>query len=483
MSHRIEKDSMGELRVQESALWGAQTQRALENFPISTLKQNHAFIYSMALLKRSAAEVNRDLGLLDPKVADAIIQAAQEVMDDRHPEHFQLNPFQAGAGTSHNMNINEVIANRANQILGVPITEAKKPVNPNDHVNMAQSTNDTIPTAIRLGVLYRLDGLLTALDGLADALQAKAEEFDDIVKSGRTHLQDAVPIRMGQEFGGYAQAIRNDRERIATAADRVRRLGIGGTAAGTGLNAHPEYHPRMIRRINELTGFEVRSSGNLFESMQSMADIADYSAALNTLAVTLTRIANDFRLLASGPTTGLDEIRLPAVQPGSSIMPGKVNPVLAEMLNMVCYHVMGSNLTVQLASAAGQLELNVMMPVIAYDLFTAVDIMTNAIQAFTTRCVVGIKANREKAEGWLGKNVIIVTALNPVIGYLEGAAIAKEAMARNLSVREVALEKISRGELKHVNTGGSVSIEEIDSVLGDLRALTEGGVHGVGGGG
>lgn len=482
MSHRIEKDSMGELQVPEDALWGAQTQRALQNFPISNLKQNHAFIYSMALIKRAAAEVNRDLGLLDPKIADAIAQAAQEVMDDKHAAHFQLNPFQAGAGTSHNMNVNEVIANRANQILGVQLTDAKKPVNPNDHVNMAQSTNDTIPTAIRLGVLYRLDDLLKALDALADALQKKSVEFDDIVKSGRTHLQDAVPIRMGQEFGGYAQAIRNDRERIATAAERVRRLGIGGTAAGTGLNAHPEYHARMIRRINELTGFDVRSSGNLFESMQSMADIADFSAALNTLAVTLTRIANDFRLLASGPTTGLDEIRLPAVQPGSSIMPGKVNPVLAEMLNMVCYHVMGNNLTVQLASAAGQLELNVMMPIIAYDLFMAMDILTNAINAFTTKCVVGIQANREKAEGWLGKNVIIVTALNPVIGYLEGAAIAKEAMAKNKSVREIAQEKISRGELKHVNTGAPVTIQEVDAVLGDLRALTEGGVHGVSGG-
>ncbi len=483
MAHRIEKDSMGELQVPEDALWGAQTQRALQNFPISGLKQNRAFIWSMALIKRAAAEVNRDLGLLNPTLANAIVEAAQEVMDDKHATHFQLNPFQAGAGTSHNMNINEVIANRANQILGYSVTDKNKPVNPNDHVNMAQSTNDTIPTALRLGTLWRLDDFLRTIDELADALEAKSREFDDIVKSGRTHLQDAVPIRMGQEFSGYAQAVRNDRERIATAADRVRRLGIGGTAVGTGLNAHPEYHQRMIARINELTNFHVRSSGNLFESMQSMADIADFSAALNTLAGTLTRIANDFRLLASGPTTGLDEIRLPAVQPGSSIMPGKVNPVLAEMLNMVCYHVMGNNLTVQLASTAGQLELNVMMPVIAYDLFEAMDILTNAIHAFTTKCVVGIKANREKAEGWLAKNVIIVTALNPVIGYLEGAALAKEAMARNLAVREVAHEKIERGELKHINTGAPVTIEEIDAILGDLRALTEGGVHGIGGGG
>ncbi len=483
MTHRIEKDSMGELRVPESALWGAQTQRALENFPISELRQNRAFIWSLALIKRAAAEVNRDLGLLDSKIADAIVQAAQEVMDDKHADHFQLNPFQAGAGTSHNMNLNEVIANRANQLLGYALTDKQKPVNPNDHVNMAQSTNDTIPTAIRLGALWRVSDLLVALDALAAALAAKAVEFDDIVKSGRTHLQDAVPIRLGQEFSGYAQAVRNDRERIATAADRVRRVGIGGTAVGTGLNAHPEYHARMIKRINELTNLNVRSAGNLFEAMQSMADIADLSAALNTLAVTLTRIANDFRLLASGPTTGLDELRLPAVQPGSSIMPGKVNPVLAEMLNMVCYHVMGNNLAVQLASAAGQLELNVMMPVIGYDLFEAMDILTNGINAFTTKCVTGLKANRAKAEGWLSKNVIIVTALNPIIGYLEGAAIAKEAMARNLPVREVAREKIERGELKHVKTGAPVTLAEVDAVLGDLRGLTEGGVRGIGGGG
>lgn len=483
MSHRIEKDSMGELQVPAEALWGAQTQRALHNFPISDLKQQRAFIWSMALIKRAAAEVNRDLGLLDPQLADAIAQAAQEVMDDKHAAHFQLNPFQAGAGTSHNMNVNEVIANRANQILGYAITDPHKPVNPNDHVNMAQSTNDTIPTALRLGVLWHLERLLAAVDALADALKVKAVEFDGIVKSGRTHLQDAVPIRLGQEFGGYAQAVANDRERIATAADRVRRLGIGGTAAGTGLNAHPEYHRRMIRRINELTNFNTRASGNLFESMQSMADLADFSAALNTLCVTLTRIANDIRLLASGPTTGLDEIRLPAVQPGSSIMPGKVNPVLAEMLNMVCYHVMGNNLTVQLASAAGQLELNVMMPVIGYDLFEALEILTNALNAFTTKLVSGIKANREKAEGWLGKNVIIVTALNPLIGYNAGAALAKEAMARNLSLRQVAAEKIEKGELKHRDQDRPVTLAEIDVVLGDLRSLTEGGVHGVGGGG
>jgi fumarate hydratase class II len=463
MSYRTEKDSLGTVNVPADALWGAQTQRAIENFPISGLKQYRAFVWSMALIKRAAAEVNRDLGLLDPKIAGAIVSAAQEVMDDKWESQFVVDPIQAGAGTSHNMNVNEVIANRANQLLGFALDDPKKPAHPNDHVNMAQSTNDTIPTAIRLGALWRLDELLRAVDALADALADKAREFDDVVKSGRTHLQDAVPVRLGQEFGAYAQAVRNDRERIAAAGDRLRRLGIGGTATGTGLNAHPAYHRRMIERINELTNLNVRSSGNLFESMQSLADAADFSAALNTLALTLTRIANDFRLLASGPTTGLDEIRLPAVQPGSSIMPGKVNPVLAEMLNMACYQVMGNHHTVMLASSAGQLELNVMMPILAYNLFQTMDILINAISAFTTKCVVGVAANREKAEGWLAKSAVLVTALSPVIGYLKAAEVSKEAMARNVAIRQVVLEK------------GYLTAAELDKIL-DARAMTEGGI-------
>jgi fumarate hydratase class II len=317
-----------------------------------------------------------------------------------------------------------------------------------------------------------LPELLSVVDALADALDAKAREFDDIVKSGRTHLQDAVPVRLGQEFGAYAQAVRHDRERIATAGDRLRRIGIGGTATGTGLNAHPEYHPRMVKRLSELLGQPLRSSGNLFESMQSMADPADFSAALRTLAITLDRIANDFRLLSSGPATGLDEIRLPAVQPGSSIMPGKVNPVMAEMLNMVMFQVMGNDLTVMLAAQAGQLELNVMMPVIAHNLFQSMDILIGGIRAFTDRCVRGLKANREKAEGWLAKNAILVTALNPVIGYLKGAEVAKEAMATNRTIREVVIEK------------GYLTPEEADRLL-DARKMTEGGIQGsgIGGGG
>jgi fumarate hydratase class II len=329
---------------------------------------------------------------------------------------------------------------------------------------MAQSTNDTIPTAIRLGCLWRLDELLAVLDHLADTLAQKAAEFDDIVKSGRTHLQDAVPVRLGQEFGGYALAVRRSREKIEQAASGLRRLGIGGTATGTGLNAHHEYHSRMVTVLSRLTGLELYEADNLFEAMQSMADAVHFSGAMRTLAQDLIRIANDFRLLSSGPSTGLAEIQLPPVQPGSSIMPGKVNPVMAEMLNMAMFQVIGNDLTVMMAGQAGQLELNVMMPIIAYNLFQSMDIIINAVTVFTDQCVVGIKANREKAEGWLAKNAILVTALNPVIGYQKGAELAKAAMATNRTVREVVVEK------------GYLTAEEADRLL-NVRALTDGGIH------
>ena len=473
---RIERDSLGEVQVPAQALYGAQTQRAVENFPISGLRPWRAFIWSMALIKRAAAEVNSDLGLLDVKLAQAITQAADEVLTGKWDDQFVVDPFQAGAGTSHNMNANEVIANRANQILGIELQDARKPISPNDHVNMAQSTNDTIPTAIRLGCLWRLEEMLRAVADLASALLDKAVEFDGVVKSGRTHLQDAVPIRLGQEFGGYSRAVARDGERIRRSADGLRRLGIGGTATGTGLNAHPEYHARMVAVLGRLSGLELIGSDNLFESMQSLADAADFSAALRTLAITLTRIANDFRLLASGPSTGFDEIRLPAVQPGSSIMPGKVNPVLAEMLNQAMFHVQGCDLTISLAAQAGQLELNVMMPVLAHNLFEMMQVMIGAVRAFTERCVRGIQANPAKAEGWLARNAIIVTALNPVIGYLEGAALVKEALKRDCSIGEVARERAQSGKLIHVSEKRPVTVEEIDAILGDLRKLTEGGI-------
>jgi fumarate hydratase, class II len=473
-NERVERDSLGEVRVPENALYGAQTQRAAQNFPISGLRPYRAFIWSMGMIKRAAAEVHRDLGLLDGERAAAILQAAQEVIEGRWDDQFVVDPIQAGAGTSHNMNTNEVIANRASQILGKGLGEYY--VHPNDHVNMAQSTNDTIPTAIRLGSLWRLEELLQAVQELASALYQKSQEFDDIVKSGRTHLQDAVPVRLGQEFGAYAKAVERDADRIRRSAEGLRRLGIGGTATGSGLNAHPEYHPRMVRRLSQLTGLELYTSDNLFESMQSMADVADFSASLRTLAITLTRIANDFRLLSSGPSTGLDEIRLPAIQPGSSIMPGKVNPVLAEMLNMAMYHVQGNDHTIALAAQAGQLELNVMMPIIAHNLFEMMQVTIGAVKAFTEKSVLGVQANRDKAEGWLARNAIVVTALNPLIGYSEGAALVKEALNRNISIRQIAEEKAKSGQLKHFKENRPVKVEEIKEALGDLRRLTEGGI-------
>lgn len=473
---RIERDSLGELALPGDAMYGVQTQRAIQNFPISGLRPWRAFIWSMATIKRAAAEVNKDLGLLDGNISAAIVQAAQEVAEGKWDDQFVVDPFQAGAGTSHNMNMNEVIANRATQILGGQLGEYR--VHPNDHVNMAQSTNDTIPTAIRLGCLWRLDELLETVSALAEALGVKSIEFDDIVKSGRTHLQDAVPVRLGQEFGGYATAVQRDADRIRRAAEGLRRLGIGGTAVGTGLNAHPEYHPRMVRRLSELTGLELYTSDNLFESMQSMADAIDFSASMRTLAVTLTRIANDFRLLASGPSTGLDEIRLPAVQPGSSIMPGKVNPVMAEMLNMAMFHVQGCDLTVSLAAQAGQLELNVMMPIIAHNLFEMMQVTIGAVRAFTEKCVKGVQANRSKAQGWLSKNAIVITALNPLIGYSAGAALVKEAVSRDISIREVAIEKAREGLLHHINLNRPVTPEEVETALSDLYWMTEGGIIG-----
>ena len=459
-AERVERDSLGEVTVPITAYYGAQTQRAVANFPISGMKPYPAFIWRMAVIKRAAAEVNRDLGLLDTKIADAIVRAAQEVIEGKHNNQFVVDPFQAGAGTSQNMNANEVIANRAIELLGGQRGDYAL-VSPNDHVNMAQSTNDTVPTAIRLGCLWRLEELLGAVDGLAAALGEKAREFYPIVKSGRTHLQDAVPVRLGQEFGAYAKAVARDGEKIRLAAEGLRRLGIGGTAVGTGLNAPLGFHGRMVQRLTELCGFRLHESDDLFESMQSMADAEFFSGALRTLAQDLIRIANDFRLLSSGPATGLDEIRLPAVQPGSSIMPGKVNPVLAEMLAMACFHILGNDLTVTLAAQAGQLELNVMMPIIAHDLFEMMHVLIGALNAFTDKCVRGMTANRAKAEGWLARNAILVTALNPVIGYLRGAEVAKEAMATDKTIREVVIAR------------GYLSADEADRLL-DAAMMTGG---------
>ncbi len=462
---RIEVDSLGEVKVPRAALYAAQTQRALQNFPITGMKPLPAFVWSITMVKRAAAEVNRDLGLLAPALADAIIAAADEVLAGQHQQHFVVDPFQAGAGTSHNMNCNEVLANRANQILGYAIEAGEKPVHANDHVNMAQSTNDTIPTAIRLGALWRLDELLAVLRRFVEVTRGKAAEWDDVVKTGRTHLQDAVPLRLGQEVGAWATAIERQIEKVEFAAAGLRRLGIGGTAAGTGLNAHPEYHGRMVATLSALTGFALSESDDLFESMQSMQDAVFFSAALRNLAMDFTRIANDLRLLSAGPTTGIAELTCPTVQPGSSIMPGKVNPVLAEMLNQAMYHVIGNDTTVSLCGAAGQFELNVMMPVLAHNLNEMLQVMIGAVGAFTEKLMAGLEANRERAASWLARNPILVTALNPIIGYNNGAKVAKLALAQGKSVREVVLEL------------GLMEAAALDAAL-DARAMTEGGVRG-----
>jgi fumarate hydratase class II len=428
----------------------------------------------MAAIKSAAAQVNEELGLVERRFAEVIRQAAQEVMQGQWDDQFVVDPFQAGAGTSHHMNVNEVIANRATQLLGGELGHYL--VHPNDHVNMAQSTNDTIPTAIRLGCLWRLDELLEAIQQLSQALGEKAIEFDEVLKSGRTHLQDAVPVRLGQEFGAYARAVERDHERVVRAAEGLRRIGIGGTAVGTGLNAHPEYHDRMVVRLSTLTGIELTASDNLFESMQSMADMVGFSSALRTLAITLTRIANDIRLLSSGPATGLNEIALPAVQPGSSIMPGKVNPVMAEMLNMAMFHVMGNDQAVMLAAQAGQLELNVMMPVIAHNLFEMMQVVIGSIRAFTDKAVRGLEANQDAAKLWLERNTIIVTALNPLIGYEAGAALVKLAQSEGRTVREVAVEQAEAGKLFHKDDRTELTSAQVEQALMDIRKMTDGGI-------
>ena len=461
---RVETDSLGEVQVPDDALWGAQTQRAVENFAISGLGPSRDYIWASALVKCAAAKVNAGLGVLDAQACAAIVEAAEGIMGGRWHEQFVVDPFQAGAGTSHNMNTNEVIANLANESLG-GARGRYAPVHPNDHVNMAQSTNDFIPTVIRVAATKKTQALLPVIDTLTEALENKAKAFDSVLKSGRTHLQDAVPVRLGQEFGAYARAIGLDRERIMHAAQSLRRLGIGGTACGTGLNSHPAFHGKMVEAISGLAGVRFVSSGNLFESMQSTADFLDVSSSLRTLAVTLTRVANDLRLLSSGPTTGLGEITLPPVQPGSSIMPGKVNPSMAEMLNMVCYHVMGNDQTLMVCGQAGQLELNVMMPIMAHNLLQSFEILTNGIAAFTERCVLGITANEERCRELADRSIGLATALNPYIGYAAAAKVAQEALARGVSLRQIVAER------------GYLSAEQMAQVL-DPVAMTEPGIAG-----
>jgi aspartate ammonia-lyase len=440
MATRIEKDSMGEMTVPAEVYFGAQTARAVHNFPISGLKPHPTFVWATVAIKRCAAKANMATGRLSTEIGNAIVAAADEIMAGELADQFVVDPFQAGAGTSHNMNANEVLANRALELLGRQRGDFST-LHPNDHVNMAQSTNDVIPTAIRLASLEMLDPLLERLEELELALGAKALEFDHILKSGRTHLQDAVPIRMGQEFGGYASAIRKNREGLEACIPDLLELGIGGTAVGTGLNAEPAYILAMIEELTVTTGFPLTASPDLFEAMQNMDPFLALSSALRRTAVNIGRIANDLRLLASGPRTGFDEIRLPAIQPGSSIMPGKINPSMAEMTNMVCFQVMGCDQAVLLATQAGQLELNVMMPLISWNLTFSMEILRNCVQKFTESCISGIIVNETRCRRYLEDSLGLVTVLAPYIGYNASAAVAKESVASGRSIRDIVLEQ------------------------------------------
>ena len=456
---RIERDSLGERELPADVYYGIQTARAIENFPISGWKPYPSLVTATIQIKKAAARANSSLGALDSRIANAIQAAADEVLAGEMRSQFVVDPFQAGAGTSHNMNANEVLANRAIELLGGQRGDYSI-VHPNDHVNMSQSTNDVFPTAMRLAALEESEKLLGAMEGLKSAFEAKSDEFDRIVKSGRTHLQDAVPVRLGQEFRAYATATSKNSQRIAGASDELKEIGLGGTAAGTGLNAPHGYRELVLAELARLTNQQLRPTADYFEAMQSMSPFVGLSNANKTLATDIIRITNDLRLLSSGPNTGLAEINLPAVQPGSSIMPGKVNPVLAEMNAMVCFQVIGNDLAITVAAQAGQLELNVMMPVISFNLSMSLSILTNALKVLGERCVAGITANKERCEWYVEHSVSLVTALNPKIGYSRAAEIAKRAIAKGKTIREMMAEE------------GLMTEQEIAEVM-DTARMTE----------
>jgi aspartate ammonia-lyase len=461
---RREKDPLGPLDVPAAALYGVQTLRARQNFPISGFLPLDPFIDAQIWIKKAAALTHKETGRLPANIADAIVRAADEVLAGQHREHFIVDPYQAGAGTSHNMNANEVLANRANEILGGKRGEYA-PVHPNDHVNMAQSTNDTIPTNIRLAILSQLPVLNAAFDNLRGALASKGREFDDIVKAGRTHLQDAMPIRLGQEFTAYAGSIERGMKRVNEAADYLRDLGIGGSAVGTGVTVEEEYPALMNKYLKQITKLDLRVGADRIQLMQSMGDVAGFSAQLRVVAIDLSKIVSDLRLMVMGPRTGIDEIKLPSVQPGSSIMPGKVNPSIPEMVNQVCFQVMGCDTTVAIASEHGQLELNVMMPVIAFNVLLSMRIMTNAANVLADKCVKGIEANRAMCEYWVERSAALATALAPQIGYAKAAEISKQSVKEGVLIRDL----VRRDKI--------IPDAEIDEVL-DLKKMTEIGVPG-----
>ncbi len=460
MEYRTEHDTLGEVAVPREAYYGAQTQRAVQNFPVSGLRLPASFVRAQAVIKRAAALANMASGVLDREIGEALVRAAEEVMEGRFGDQFVVDVFQAGAGTSQNMNVNEVLANRANELLGGEKGMYHR-VHPNDHANMAQSTNDTIHAAIHIAAVGEIrERLLPTVGRLAEALECKAIDFDHILKAGRTHLQDAAPVRLGQEFGAYARMVRLGIGRIDAACVGLLPLCIGGTAVGTGLNTDRGYRKTAVGRINEVTGYKFTSAGNLFEAMQGMDAVVEVAGALRVLVTSLRKIADDLRLLGSGPRTGLAEIHLPAVQPGSSIMPGKVNPVMAEMLDMVCLHCLGCDSAIVSAAQAGQLELNVMMPVIAYNLLQEIAILTGGVEAFSERCIKGIEANVEVCRANAERSPAVATALNPAIGYEQAAKLANEALEKGVSVRDLARKK------------GLLDEGTLDMLL-DLRRMTE----------
>jgi fumarate hydratase, class II len=457
-AHRKERDSMGEVEVPRDALFGAQTRRALDNFPISELRKPRRFVEALGAIKLEAANTNHELGLLDEEVKNGIVEAAEEVVEGSLDNQFVLDVFQTGSGTSTNMNANEVISNRAIQILGGELG-SKEPVHPNDHVNMGQSSNDVIPTAIHLSALISIkEDLLPALEKLQGALEDKAQEFDDVVKTGRTHLQDATPVRLGQEFEGYAGQVQRGIERVKKAQEDLTEVALGGTAVGTGVNTHPEFASKVCERLSERFGVEVRETENHFQAQSAMDGTVFVSGALKTVAVSLMKLANDIRWLGAGPRANLAEIALPEVQPGSSIMPGKVNPVIAESAMMVAAQVIGNDATIALAGQGGNFELNTMLPLIAYNLLQSIDILGSAADNLADQTVAGLEAT-ERGPELVEKGLMLATALAPEVGYDKAAEISKEAFKTGKTIREVAREQTDLSE------------EELDEVL-DAKKMT-----------
>ncbi len=454
---RIEKDSMGEVQVPEDALYAAQTQRAVDNFPISGIRFPRTFIRALGLIKGAAAYVNSELGLLESGVSEAIQAVAEEVERGDHDEHFPLDIFQTGSGTSTNMNANEVIATLASRRLG-------SKVHPNDHINLGQSSNDVIPTAIHVSAYLEVaETLLPGLERLQRTIEAKAAKLDDVVKTGRTHLMDAMPVRMSQELGGWAAQVEQGCERLRGSLPRIAELAQGGTAVGTGVNAHPEFGRRVAKRLEEKTRHPFRTSKNYFVSLSSQDAAVELSGQMKTVAVSLMKIANDLRWMNSGPQAGIADLALPALQPGSSIMPGKVNPVIPEAVTMVCAQVMGNDVTIGIAGQAGNFQLNVMLPVVAHNLLESARLLGSVSRALADKAIEGFEPNRERVADLMDKNPILVTALNPVIGYEKGAAVAKKAYAEGRKLKDVALAETD------------LSAEELDRLL-DPRKMTDGGI-------